>query len=234
LDWKLVEDIFKHNVNGLFQPNFRIVFTIPIAVIRDIELRTILLTASGGPIQQMEVAKFFSRADRHIRAHPDHTKIDLFLEVLKRRFPEGWERLLDAATAQEMILLSGGVLRELVRLARECCRHCSLLLRQDQQRTDVWINDEILQLAVREIRNEFSLSLGKQRTEILVTTYREAKPEEVNDGEFALLLHGLYVLEYRNDQVWYDVHPIVQEFLYREGLIPPPSSAAGGQPDAND
>jgi hypothetical protein len=33
------------------------------------------------------------------------------------------------------------------------------------------------------------------------------------------LLHGLNVLEYRNSEVWYDVHPIVLDLLQRKGLI---------------
>jgi hypothetical protein len=33
------------------------------------------------------------------------------------------------------------------------------------------------------------------------------------------LLHGLHVLEYRNDQVWYDLHPIVIDLLKLKELI---------------
>jgi hypothetical protein len=33
------------------------------------------------------------------------------------------------------------------------------------------------------------------------------------------LLHGLYVLEYRTDETWYDVHPIIIESLKRQGAI---------------
>lgn len=61
LDWKLVEEIYKNNILALFQPQMRMVFTIPIAVVRDIELRTILQSACGRPILQMGVAKFLLR-----------------------------------------------------------------------------------------------------------------------------------------------------------------------------
>ncbi|MGV0028046.1 hypothetical protein [Phormidesmis priestleyi] len=89
----------------------------------------------------------------------------------------------------------------------------------DTDRTDVKIDAEILALALRNLRNEFEVSLGSNRYQILLTTYENAKPDEVNDGEFLELLHGLYVLEYRNDSVWYDVHPIVVDLLRREKLI---------------
>jgi energy-coupling factor transporter ATP-binding protein EcfA2 len=217
LDWKLVEEIYKNNINALFQPKLRIVFTIPISVIRDIELRTILQTASGSPIQQMEVAKFFSKADRHNpEAVPLQSKVEVFLEVLQKRLPED---LIELETARKMVVYSGGVIRELVRIARASCSQCLLLIRQNPDQTELQINDEILQQALRDLRNDFASSLGASRYQILTTTYQEGKPADLTD-EFLLLLHGLYILEYRNDEVWYDVHPIVVELLKRANLVP--------------
>ncbi|WP_448571327.1 P-loop NTPase fold protein [Trichothermofontia sp.] len=217
LDWRLVEDIYKNNINALFQPHIRIVFTIPISVIRDIELRTILQTAAGSPIQQMEVAKFFTKANRHDPAAvPLEKKVNVFLEVLKRRLPEN---LLEPETAQKIVLSSGGVVRELVRIARACCSQCLLKLRSDPDLTEIKISDEILALALRDIRNDFAASLGESRYRILVTTYERAEPVEITDPEFLILLHGLYVLEYRNDDLWYDVHPVVVDLLRRRNLL---------------
>ncbi|MGI0485118.1 P-loop NTPase fold protein [Pantanalinema rosaneae CENA516] len=217
LDWQLVEEIYQNNINALFRPQIRIVFTIPIAVIRDIELRTILQTASGTPIQQMEVAKFFTKASRHDpAATPAETKMQVFLQVLAKRIPT---ELIEPETAREMVLQSGGVIRELVRIARGCCSQCLLQLRSDPTQTDVKINQEVLQLALRDIRNDFAASLGESRYEILATTYHQAEPTEITDQEFLVLLHGLYILEYRNDDLWYDVHPVVVELLRRRNLL---------------
>jgi hypothetical protein len=217
LDWQLVEDVYKNNINALFQPHIRIVFTIPIAVIRDIELRTILQTASGTPIQQMEVAKFFTRGDRHNpEATPAESKVQVFQQVLNKRIPP---ELIEPDTARRMILSSGGVIRELVRIARGCCSQCLLQLRSQPDLTDIRINDEILDLALRDIRNDFAASLGESRYAILATTYQQAEPTEITDQEFLVLLHGLYILEYRNDDLWYDVHPVVVELLRRRNLL---------------
>ncbi|WP_416673738.1 P-loop NTPase fold protein [Egbenema bharatensis] len=225
LDLKLVEEIYKKNINALFQPKIRIVFTIPIAVIRDIELRTILQTASGSPIQQMEVVKFFSRENRHRSgAVPEESKVRLLLEVLQRRIESD---LIEPDTAHELILSSGGVMRELVRIARACCSQCLLLLRREPERTEIKITDEILELALRDLRNDFAASLGTSRYQILATTYHHGEPEEVNDPEFLLLLHGLYVLEYRNGDLWYDVHPMLLELLKRRNLIETESEQDG-------
>jgi nucleoside-triphosphatase THEP1 len=217
LDLKLVEDIYKKNINALFQPTIRIVFTVPIAVIRDIELRTILQTASGSPVQQMEVVKFFSKEERHSpEAEPSDNKVKLFLEVLEKRIPSD---LIEPETARKLILSSGGVMRELVRIARACCSECLLRLRREPEQTEIRITDEILERALRELRNDFAASLGTKRYQILAATYRDGEPEEVNDSEFLLLLHGLYVLEYRNGDLWYDVHPMLVELLKRRNLI---------------
>lgn len=217
LDLKLVEEIYKKNINALFQPKIRIVFTVPIAIIRDIELRTILQTESGSPIQQMEVVKFFSKEERHTaQAVPSESKVKLFLEVLEKRIPAD---LIEPETAHKLILSSGGVMRELVRIARACCSQCLLLLRREPDRTEIRITDEILELALRDLRNDFAASLGTKRYQILAATYRNGEPEEVNDPEFLLLLHGLYVLEYRNGDLWYDTHPMLVELLERRSLI---------------
>lgn len=217
LDLKLVEEVYKRNINALFQPKIRIVFTIPIAVIRDIELRTILQAAAGSPIQQMEVVKFFGKEERHQPdVQPDPNKVKLFQQVLQKRIPAD---LIQPETAEKLILSSGGVMRELVRVARACCSQCLLLLRREPDRTEVQITDEILDLALQDLRNDFAASLGTSRYQILATTYRNGEPAEVNDPEFLLLLHGLYVLEYRNGDLWYDVHPMLVELLKRRKLI---------------
>ncbi|MFM7526972.1 MAG: hypothetical protein ACKO63_00505 [Nodosilinea sp.] len=106
-----------------------------------------------------------------------------------------------------------------MRIARACCSQCLLLLRREPDRTELKINDEILAQALQDLRNDFAASLGSSRYQILATTYLNGEPEEVNDPEFLLLLHGLYVLEYRNSDLWYDVHPMLVELLERRSLI---------------
>jgi len=81
------------------------------------------------------------------------------------------------------------------------------------------INDEVLEKAIDNIRNDFAIPLGKVDYEILQTTYHNFMPEDPKEQEFLDLLHGLYVLEYRNRQNWYDIHPIVVELLKEQGLI---------------
>ncbi|MEM8779257.1 MAG: hypothetical protein AAGF26_10365 [Cyanobacteria bacterium P01_G01_bin.49] len=57
---------------------------------------------------------------------------------------------------------------------------------------------------------------------VLLTIYTQFNPDNKDDDErqkFLDLLHGVYVLEYRNADLWYDVHPIVADLLKRRGLL---------------
>jgi energy-coupling factor transporter ATP-binding protein EcfA2 len=216
LDLGLVEDIYKNNINSLFLPKFQIIYTIPISAIRNSELLAILQSVVPR-IQLMAVCKFFKpRNSPNADGVPKQELINLFLEILKKRIPE---ELIEPETAKQIVLKSGGVVRELVRIARECCSQCLLLIRSQPERTDIKINDEILQLAVKDLRNEFARPLGENLYTILVTTYENLRPKDAKSDEFLSLLHGLYVLEYENDDLWYDVHPIVVDILKRKYLI---------------
>ncbi|NET35028.1 MAG: AAA family ATPase [Cyanothece sp. SIO1E1] len=217
LDLAMVDDIYKNNVKALFQPKFRIVFTIPISVIRNIELKPILESETGRRIDPMPVSKLFKQGEnRNSNAIPIDATLEVFLAVLKKRIPV---HLIEPDTACQIVIKSGGVMRELIRIARECCAQCLLQLRSDSPPSEVKINSAILKAALTDLRNDFAAPLGKTQYEILAATYESFAPEDTASESFLQLLHGLYVLEYRNDDLWYDVHPIVTDLLQRKELI---------------
>ena len=215
LDLPLVRAIFQDNINSLYLPNIRIIFTIPIAVIRE---TTLVSTIRGrSKVIQLPVTKFFHREEAHqLEATPIEENVEMLLAVLAKRIPP---ELIERETMRKLVLLSGGVLRELVRLGQECCRECLLVLDMEPDRTVVKINQEILQRAVRNLRIDFARPLGRKLLEVLKQTYEDFDPEDANSEDFLELLHGLYVLEYENAELWYDLHPIVQDLLRRKGMI---------------
>jgi hypothetical protein len=99
--------------------------------------------------------------------------------------------LYESQTLSKLIIYSGGVLRELIRITNECCRICLRLIRRNQ---DAIINDEILEEAVNNLRNDYVLRLGKIDYEILQKTYKEFIPDDPKQPEFLELLHGLHIL----------------------------------------
>lgn len=216
LELSRVNQIYRDNVKALCQPNFRIIYTIPIAVLRDKFLRPIIETETNDQIVVMSVLKLFDKGQsRQPNAQPRSNANDILCEILKKRVPTG---LLETQTADLIVLNSGGVLREMIRIANECCRICLRLIRR-KPGLPVIIDDEILDQAINTIRLDFAIPLGKVDYKILQTTYNNFMPDDPKEGEFLDLLHGLYVLEYRNRQNWYDVHPIVVELLREQGLV---------------
>ncbi|MGF2040336.1 MAG: ATP-binding protein [Nostoc sp. CmiVER01] len=216
LDLAVVNNLFKDNIKALCLPGFRIIYTIPIAALREKELKPTIENETNDQVVAMPVLKLFKKGESHLaNATPFPKTLNILCEILTKRISNN---LLESSTAEKIVLNSGGVLRELIRISNECCRICLRLIRRKPEDT-VIINDEILEQAINNIRNDFAMPLGSVDYRILQTTYNNFKPEDPKQQEFLDLLHGLYVLEYRNRQNWYDVHPIIVELLREEGLI---------------
>jgi hypothetical protein len=163
------------------------------------------------------VAKFYAKPDcRNPQAEAIEKTVKLFLDVLTKRIPAGY---IEPETARKLVLKSGGVMRELVRIGRECCTECMVQMELEPECTDLKINDEILTVALRNLRNDFARQIGTTLFPVLLQIYNTLNNEETDSDAFVKLLHGLMVLEYQNDDLWYDVHPIVVDLLHQKGLL---------------
>lgn len=217
LDLQLVELIYRQNIKALFSPRFRIVFTIPISAIQEPQVMGALASEGIVRPQLFPVAKFYSKSDCHNpQAEPIDKTIQTFLDVLAKRIPV---EQIEPATARQMVLKSGGVMRELVRIARECCTECMVQLELDPDRTNLIIDEAILTEALRNLRNDFARQIGTSLLPVLVQVYQTLSNENADSDAFVKLLHGLMVLEYQNAELWYDVHPIVVDLLRQKNLI---------------
>ena len=216
LDLGRVNEIYRDNIKALCQPNFQIIYTIPIAVLRETFISTIITTETNDQVVAMPVLKIFDKGkNRFPNAQPRLEATKILGEVLQKRIPS---ELIAAETAEKIVIYSGGVLRELIRISKECCRICLRMIRRNPS-AEVIIDDKILLQAINKIRNDFSIRLGKTDIDILQSVYEQFMPNDPKQAEFLDLLHGLYVLEYRTDETWYDVHPIIIESLRRQGAI---------------
>ena len=215
LDLPVVRSIFQENINSLYLPNIQVVFTIPIAVIRETKLVATMRTRSQ--IVQLPVTKFFHKGEaRKPDAEPIEGSVEMLQAILEKRIPDA---LIEPEMKREMVMLSGGVLREMVRLGQECCRECMVTLDMEPERTEVKIDAAILKEAAKNLRNQFARTLGSNLLRLLVQTYEDFSPPDANSEEFLELLHGLYVLEYENDELWYDLHPLIVDLLRRKQMI---------------
>ncbi|XHX78068.1 MAG: P-loop NTPase fold protein [Stenomitos frigidus ULC029] len=217
LDLPLVESIYRNNIKVLFSPQFRIVFTIPISATQEPQVMGALTSEGIVRPQLFPVSKFFPKQDCHKpEADPIAKTVNLFLAVLAKRIPEAQ---IEPETARKMVLKSGGVMRELVRLGRECCTECMVQLELEPDRADLTINDEILTAALRNLRNDFARQIGTDLIPVLKQVCATLNNKDTDSMAFVKLLHGLMVLEYENDDLWYNVHPIVVDLLRQRGLL---------------
>ncbi|MEA5517412.1 ATP-binding protein [Limnoraphis robusta] len=217
LDLDLVDRVYRNHINALFQPSFRIIYTIPMAATRDKQLRGILRNATNNQIQSMWATKFFARGDDRIPdAVPAPQAMEIFEQILYKRIDP---QLIEPELARMLILKSGGALRELIRLASQCCQLCLVQLRRTPDNQDIIVTADILQKAITNLRIEFTEPLGQNDYEVLAQVYSDYTPEDGMNETFLELLHNLYILEYRNDDLWFGIHPIVQEILQKRGLI---------------
>jgi energy-coupling factor transporter ATP-binding protein EcfA2 len=217
LDLELVLNIYRDHITSLFLPGFSIVFTIPVSLLREGTMLAQLQTATDDQIVEMPVAKLLKKGERR---KPDPMfeveAVKTLCQVLHKRIPPD---ILASDIAEQMVFQSGGILRELIRISNRCCRICLRKIRREPERTDIEIDQAVLDEALKDLRLDFEVTLGKADYAILQTTYAKFLPEDPKAQSFLDLLHGLDVLEYRNDEVWYDVHPIVSDILQRKGLI---------------
>jgi hypothetical protein len=159
----------------------------------------------------MPVSKLIAKEERR-KDTPTYQEpaIANLCEMLHKRIPQD---ILEPDIAKKMVIYSGGVVRELMRLCNQCCRICLRQIRRNPEQEELKVDLVVLDEAIKKLRQDFEITLGKQEYEILKETYENFLPDDPKEEAFLKLLHGLDVLEYRNNEVWYDVHPIVTDLL---------------------
>ncbi|MGB3514225.1 MAG: ATP-binding protein [Microcoleaceae cyanobacterium] len=217
IDLAVVRQIYEEHIKALFQPNFRIIFTIPISALREVRMASTLTTETNNQIITMPVSKLFKQGERRLpNSMPRSEPTAMLTEIIYKRISRD---LIEPETVEQIIVYSGGVLRELIRITNECCRICLRLIRRRPDDLEIKINPQILEEAIINISIDFDTRIGTADYKILQQTYQEFKPNDPKEQRFLDLLHGLYVLEYRNARLWYDVHPIVTELLQEKGEL---------------
>jgi nucleoside-triphosphatase THEP1 len=221
LDLSRIEDIFKGNIKALLEPQFRVIYTIPIATVRDGVLKKHIEDETGNSIYVMPVQKLFKFRERgNHQAQPLASTMEILKEILRKRVNDD---LFAPDIPEQIALQSGGVLAELIRLAQECCRLVRVkMIQQPEDQIfieNAQIDEGILTEALDNLRNGMAITLSQDDRQILAKVYSDYYPEDPKQQEFLDLLHTIYVIEYRNKDSWYDVNPLIAEQLRREGKI---------------
>ena len=129
-----------------------------------------------------------------------------------------WKPLLDdRARLDQLILQSGGYLRDLFRLLQATLRRA---------RTGTLpVSDATIALAIHEVRNDYlPLTTGDARWLASVRRTHQPQPstasadgdDETNLYNLARFLDTHMMLCYRDGREWYDVHPLIQDEVRRQ------------------
>jgi len=112
--------------------------------------------------------------------------------------------LLDPAALDQAITYSGGVFRELARIIRTA-------IGRARRRKSAQFELEDVEWAAAEIRNEYRRILDKEDLKLLKKVNEQKKLEYSEN--LMPLLQLLAILEYRDQENWCDIHPVLRKML---------------------
>jgi histone H3/H4 len=185
--------IFHGYVTLLSQPAFPVIYTVPLAVFFH---REFVAISEGRRL--LPSIKLHKREDRQQR---DAGGFSTMKNMIFKRIEED---LIDQKALEEVIRLSGGVMRDMARLIQIAVDYAL-----DAGRAQ--IHEQDVTRAGAELRNDFRRMLSGEDIELLRQVF--SSQELTNPDQLAPLLYISAVIEYLNNESWVDVHPIVIPLL---------------------
>ena len=184
------KEIFYNNFTAITQPACYIVYTVPISIF-------------FGP--EMRESKFFlpniKLHTKNDRNGIDEDGYELMRTFVYRRMKK---KLIEPEALDLAIKMSGGVFREGARIMQIAADSAienerGRILKKDVERAE------------REIRSDFKRILESDDYNALNEI---SKSNDIRGIEkIGHLLHNLSVLEYENEENWYDIHPTLEELV---------------------
>ena len=206
-DIAIAQELFYRHATALTQPPCKILYTIPIALLYTAEFRPVSRNFSGWFV--LPNIKVQNRD-----GSPSEDGRAMMREMVRRRMEL---ELISPEALDFLIEKSGGVMREMTTLMQLACNEARVAGKPQ-------IDLPIARKAVAFIRNEYQRSLRVEHYQQLRLVARDKQVREIHrvqrrpgeeEAELALLelLHNLSILEYCNEDSWWDVHPIVASLL---------------------
>jgi len=188
--------LFREKGSYLAQPPCSILYTVPIALHYDSEFQGVIRTF-GHSVFLPNVPL----VQRNGEPYPPG-------EGLMRRFVEQRiaSDLIEPDALAAAVAASGGVFQQIQRLMEKAC----LRALGSEERA---ISKDDVDHAARDLRFELERALASEHYAILDEVERTA--EAPADAEVLRLLHSLHLIEYRNDDRWCQINPLLTTTLKR-------------------
>jgi len=190
VDLATAKSMFYEHASTLSDPPLSVIYTFPMPLRHDNSFQQV-----RNSFPNVKVLPNIKTQERD--GTPFEPGLDTTERIVTKRLEE---ELIETDALDELARLSSGIPRQLVILVRQACLEA---LKTNRDAIDV----DAVYAAANQQRNEYEVLLDRSQRELLKNVH--ASKEINNDEAHRALLHNLSVLQYRNDDVWYDVHPIV-------------------------
>lgn len=194
-----VENLFSIHADSLHLPLLHVVYTIPPYLCA--------LTPGlgrhlgGGIVDNLPSIHVFKKDGK-----PDTDGLEVIRRIIECRFPN-WQTIFSEAQLTRMALATGGDLRNLFRLI-------STALVKTSGRS-IPVADEIITEAENHLRREMLPIAEADRVWLQkITASKQSELASVEElPRLARFFDTSLVLNYRNGEDWYDVHPLLKDHL---------------------
>ena len=200
--YKSVENLFSAHADSLHLPLLHVVYTIP-------PYLTPLVLGLGQHLGGGTVCNLHSVHVQHRDGTPDEEGVEAMSRIMNRRYVT-WREVFTPLQLQRMALSTGGDLRDLFRLVKDCLVKASSI--RDMK---LPLENTVIDNAENHLRRDM-LPIAAEDAAWLQRIAISKAPELDSIAELPRLARFFdthLVLNYRNGEDWYDIHPLLQDVL---------------------
>lgn len=129
--------------------------------------------------------------------------LESMLTIVAKRFPE-WEEFFTREQLLRLAASSGGDLRDFFRMIELC-------IIEALYQKSLPLPDKVIANAESALRNDMPLARDDKARLKTVQEKHKSEWDNLDDlPNFARLMEGKYILNYRNGDNWFDVHPLLR------------------------
>ena len=186
---------------ALLGPVCRIIYTVPMLVFTSLGFGQ---TEGETKSHLLPNVKLF---DRTSDTQTDPKGYDILREVVAKRMKsigQTPDTVFEPEALDLLIFKSGGVVRDFIWLAQDAMS-AAKILELDK------VNTDAAQKAINDRASQLAFRLTETRVEELQKVRENKRPS--GSPESRELLHGLFIVAYRNQTTWFDAHPLLWEEL---------------------
>ena len=186
---------------ALFGPVCRIIYTLPMVAFTSLDFGQAEGEAKSFLLPNI---KLF---DKTCETTHDQQGYGFLRKVVSKRI-KAMDQTLDGVFEPEalnlLIFKSGGVMRDFIRLVQDAISNAKLLAL-----------DKVNAISAQNAIDERVVQLSLRLSQTMIEELREVRKNKRPSGseESRTLLHGLFIVAYRNRKTWFDAHPILWEEL---------------------